>query len=822
MFSFFRSIQSVAFVIIAAALVMSGMMVGMHRSDHPADPGEKVIYKTLPSGHRVSKASFERLVRFINLDGATLEGEMQNPLNQGWFSSLFLEGDLLKSLPTLNALFKERSRSKELTERRWHPYSHRILSEVTQQGIWGYIAPELPEIWNRYQMALRRSEPDLFARKIALFQAQSALSASMQARFLRYQEAMSLREYRAQAFEDGGLTAERLSFFGYRNLFEWFGQDAIERCCDLILYGADRARFLGYRVRSSEARRVWSHDLQKLLEREEGAQWSQVLPRLLRQLQMKQSDLNEIYEELLLFRALMKHQEQFLMEESTLERAYNQWSAQKITGNYFSIPSDLQLHDSMELFSWLSYVEKLCELESLDLQNKPYSVPSDEKEARALFYPKAWKEESRLNREDHPLFAHLYEVRYHSAPKEALLDLYTTGEWAQLQVQEGLWQELCEHVDPLMGKEQEEEGRRKSLILSLPPAQVEKLQQVTLSWFLLHHKEQVRDLLLKTPLEEQKLDFAPKSHQLPLEGIVDAKLLANYLKEQSQLEELSQEYYSQDAAHYYLFTEVKMQGYRRLSYSEAKEKGVLDLLLEEKVRQIDPQLDEKLPEIRHEYAAQEKKMRRDVLVKEALALYYDPSSLVTTLNELGVQTGLSLNEGDSKWSASDLDQLAAFYWTPYLERLRLQAHKGEHSPQQIKEKRGPLELLIEEVTWSRQEAQEKGEQLFDLEVGHSAPCYRQDEEREEASKPLSGFFELGHRFQGEASAIRGESPGRTLLGQIALEQELIGILEMMDLGQSSEREEEGEEEVSLAPSPNEGREDLQSESKEDLATEEEK
>lgn len=691
MFSYFKRIQFIVILLLSSTLVISLWIGRAPAGNSQHDPNEEVVALVLDSGETVSQARLDRMITFLQREKGTLEGERMNPLNHGWFTHLFLQSGHWSHVPTLKAAFEQAAKEKKEADRNWYPYSHRVLSQINQKELWEYFAPQLPQVWQDFSVAMRRGEEDFLQKKVRLYLTQTPLSSQLQERVLRHYEKLSLKEYSAGAFEDGGLTADRLAFLNNKNLSDWFGEKTIEHCARLLFIGADEAKRLGYSCTNGHALRVWQSDLESLLASDESTKNldpTVVVSRLMQKMSLTQSQLTEIYKTLLLFRSLLSHHNQFILHEKSFDAQFASWAHKRVKGLSYTIDPSYRFESGRELMQWLAYSNRLCTM----------------KEYHGASYPVGWKEDADYGE----LGASVFDLELKKLTAEQILSSYSFEQWLNWQISDPLWQEICAVVDPLEDKLSTPEKERKSLLMALSAPQRMKLEELSVRHIVQHRPELIEQLFENEELVKQELVLAQNASKSPLDGITDVKSLIQYLGSRDPLQQQGSSFYYQDVKNCYQFLVVEEKPQRRLSFIEAKSEGILDLILEKEAGLIDE---------REGQLSQEDVMQREVEFLSRISSKYPLGSYWEAISKLAVDAGFEGDFPQSLSSKESMDFLSSHYWVPYLESIR-QSGQDSMIPASL-----PWGLVASALDASRAESAEYGVDLFQVKCGDFAPSF---------------------------------------------------------------------------------------------------
>lgn len=769
MFSYFKRIQLFVIILLSAALIGSLALARAPQSSETADPEEKETQFYLASNKTVSKAEFRRLVAFLDKERGTLDGERFNPLNLGWFTRLFLENEQWKKVPSLHAAFELNAQASREADRLWHPYSHRILSHVTQRGLWEYVAPELDEMWQEYSTALRRDPEAVLSNKVKLYLAQNNLSTYMQERMLRYTENQSLQEYRVSAFKDGGLDAERLAILGNKSVSDWFGEKVLQQCAELVFRGAYEAEKLGYSCSNAQAQRIWRHDFESLLasHADTSVDSALLLTKLLQRAGISQEQLTAIYKQVILYRSLMQHNTQFILHDDSVDNSYGKWSTQTVKGMHFVADEAYHFQNARELFQWLAYSSKLCEHESFG----------------GVSYPVAWKSQDDFG----SFAAHPYTLKVKSLSNNQVLSAYPVEQWLNWQIEDGLWQKACEVIDPLEGQKALASDSRKAALVALSGPQRHKLEQLSVRYIVESNPEFLKSLFEEESPKDSQVVLSEYASTTPFAGLVDSKALIehlNYLSDSSEVE-LNSIYHQNDEL-YYQFEVEQQDSVRRLSFAEAQSMGVADLLLEKEVGFSYSQTPKNSDYGSGQAAEQEEKMRNENAFLQKAMQSYDTTNLLQALTKLSLDHGFDGAFIEETAHKSRLDFLAKNYWIPYFESVR-SAVPG--SNQQLLKSDLPWAPQAQPLEVNREESKQYSFAAFATDAGKFARSFSLDSDNNNRGTYVlssSGKPVLSDVFSGYSGLflveeiLEGDSAGTVLSrsGEQFFAQEVTaGILE---------------------------------------------
>ena len=409
--------------------------------------------------------------------------------------------------------------------------------------------------------------PSDFKVMTELYLESGKLPSSLLIRVLSYQQ----NEYQGIP-KDPYLDQGDLSLFYFHTVEDWFGTNFVELVAQFIHNAAIYAKEKGYQVNSAEARAdLLSKGYEALVQQTK----EEVTPNMLDQywkqtlamLRLTEKQAVALWQEVLLFRKLFSDYGKSVFLDTLAYKQYNGYASEAAEVKLYTLPKQLQLGDFRSLLKYQVYLE---------------TIAKEPKEVLSLDLPETFKTHEELLKTAPQLFEKAYQVEIASLTKREIAAEMTLKQMWQWQLSEAGWNSLRETFKHLPMAKTEEE--RFEALDKLQDELSEEINIFSRNQILLAQPDKIIAALKETPSENKKLLMTLKGEHQSLEGIEHSETLVELL-DQAALSKSPIEAYTQDGQHYYRIVVLEAPSEAQLlTFQEASSKGLLDKMLDEKLK----------------------------------------------------------------------------------------------------------------------------------------------------------------------------------------------------------------------------------------------
>lgn len=554
MLHFFRRYQKIIFLFTTCLVVISFVFFGTYRAIGPSlgkKESDQVLYTTL-QGRKITTGYLEKMERFLELEPAfsydVAKVIQSNPLNDGVLARDFLIhgfGNLLLSENSREILEK-----KAIHEKTYIPYQHPVLKSLSAQKSWEMLVPDLAEQFVHLRQAKDVLSREAIEARVALYLSHQRCNGDFLKQILRYQE------YQEGVAPDPILAHKDLSLFGYHTLRDWFGDQFIEKAAKIVIHGSQLAKVRGLKVAQDEVYVDIHGRVQECFTalQQRGQSLSvqnsaELLRFMAHRLHMEESDVMQIWEDVLYFRRLLDERSSSVRIDGLALEKFHLFAHESVGMKVVEMPKELRFTTVDELKAFELYIEAVGEKRDdlLSLPTRYQSLESIMIGAPELIGRRFWLAVAHVDK------------------KELSSKVPLTELWA--------WEEKnYDHLRNIFGLPSYAQFE------SSDDALREKVDQYAYVRIIDEHPEWIEEVLETKPYENQEIFLAYEQKKNVLTGIVDYVALRDRLEREDFLIN-----YSQDGQNYYKIS-VKEKGKigEILSYEEAKKIGALAALMERK------------------------------------------------------------------------------------------------------------------------------------------------------------------------------------------------------------------------------------------------
>jgi GcvH upstream region-like protein len=568
MLDFFRKYQKIFFFFVAIVTIISFSFFGTYRAmgiDEKEIPDRTFGSKL--DGSVFSEKEVKALVHLLGkstylIDNVIakdfFEADLAQVLIQPYFE--FLKADL-------------EQRCKKI--RQFRPYAHPQASFLNAEVMWQHFAPALAQDVSLLKSNAEEITPETWRLLTKTYLDEQAFPSEMLKRALFYQQ----RQFSWIA-QDNDLLQTDLSLFGFHSLEDWFGERFLYLVSEFIMNASIRAEQRGYRVSSEEAYAdLLQTTYQNLQAHKENVSSEDVLNYLRYELQasgLDQHQGTELWKKVLLFRRLFNEVGEGVFLDPLLQSKFHEFAMQKCIVDLYRLPEALHLQNFRSLLKLQVYLEAVAPKEhSLELPKTFFSVQEVEKRFPEIVQKRFKIELAHVKLED---LAHTISLR----------------ETWDFELVDENWQ-LLQKQFPFLGKDHPTKEERFKLLDRLDENTRLKVDQFARRQIILAHSEWVHNALQDAALQELALSIKTKSSSFALEGIEEAGAFVDLL-ERAPLKASFEpfEFFTQDEENYYRLRVLeKAESKEIMTFAEAMQEGILDLLLDQRLESSYPEVRKK-------------------------------------------------------------------------------------------------------------------------------------------------------------------------------------------------------------------------------------
>ncbi|GAB4190830.1 MAG: hypothetical protein Tsb0015_12390 [Simkaniaceae bacterium] len=610
---------------------------------------DKVI-GTAIDGSKLRSRPLHQMVRFLStdrFDAPFLRNEMANFFNDGVIKREILEsglGDVLAK-----AYFeelKEELGAKIKKFQQFRSYEHPHAPYISIENLYAGFMPGLVQNLTRLR-ALENIDSEAFPLLAKIYVDHSRIQPEMVRKILYYQQNQGGRIER-----DPRLETEDFSLFHAHSLEDWFGRRFLELCCQFIHNSALYAKQSGYQVTAAEARaELLQNGYQALSEMTGGKDlnhedFSNYSSRILYALGLSEKEAVDIWQKVMLMRRMLQDVAGSAVMDNSLWNDYFSYVNEEVNVDVYKLPEELVLQrfwDLLELQTYLEGVSKNADLASLPKDHLP--LQEIIKKAPELVQQRYLVKMSQTS---------LKEV----AQRIGLKEMWNwETHWTN-------WEKIQKEFPQLAGSTSKSQDERLEELERLDPTVRMKIDEFSRKEMVKEHGDWIEEALAQKE-QQKKVIAIPEEGALPLEGIADNKALLVKLEEGLQKKD-SLSCISFDGNTYYrIEVQDKKPEKEILTFKEAKQKGILSAMLEQKLQLLYPSIRTKHPE---SFLKEDGNFKPFYEVKEEVGRWAYQDLLKKIKQTSGAGSANSIKE--------PLEHYAAVSLLPWIQELRKKASEN--------------------------------------------------------------------------------------------------------------------------------------------------
>lgn len=567
MLAFLRTYQKYFFVVITFVIVVSFTFFGTYNGMQKGQFIDKEAFTSL-DGRKIGRHEVEEMILFLGTDAEDklLLGGMWGPnfLNDGVVKKDFLATGLAQKVVAshLTDLQGELA-TRAQKERNYRLYEHPGAKFLSVPNAWNLVAPEMQGQFERFQQFSQPATADAFDARVQLFNSQRRFPHPALRYVLRHQQ----KQY-SWIEPDPNLERIDLALFGYHTVNDWFGSRFMHLVAQAVINGAAFAEEQGYEVSRSEViadlyRNAELSFRQNADNPNVGVTTSEdYLKEQLRRMGMDTAKAVKVWRQVMLFRRVFQDVGSAVLIDPMTVAQLHGYAKESVEGDLYTVQRGVQIGDFATLQKFELYLDSVAQR------------PND-----LLALPKNFKPPQEVVVNTPELAQRRYLVKIASVNKrmlEAKVGVKETWDW---EVREGNWQKLQQEFPGLAEVEATNEEGRYAALNRLAVAIRQRVDSFARAAIVDLHSEWLDQALREADEKEEVLavPFKGRLALIPQEEnpVALMELLDNQYRMQQPLEK-----YSPDGKMFYRITVVdRGEDAEILTFAEAEQRGVLDLLL---------------------------------------------------------------------------------------------------------------------------------------------------------------------------------------------------------------------------------------------------
>jgi GcvH upstream region-like protein len=356
MLHLFRRYEKVIYIGITTVTIISFVFFGTYGTLNTGhETKDEPLFEAV-DGSVVKRSEVERLSRFLSSDlfESVLSGSPlgANFLNDGVIRKDFIESGVGPLL--IRYLGSEDVISTK--ERHYRPYHHPESTFVSSEMIWNQFAPRLKTAFDVFKTGEFKTIEDAFRAKANLYLMESTFPHPMLRQVLAFQ-----LQQQKWLKPDPNLNQTDLALFGYHTTRDWFGDNFLKRCAEVILNVAKKAEFEGYRVTLEAAEADLLRNGEHAYHAHRRPEVAKSIPDYVRQelrlLGFDQGEAVKLWRSVLMFRTYLKDHTTSVVNEGTLLKPFFEGEHEEIVVETHTLQTQLALGSFKDLLQVESYLE---------------------------------------------------------------------------------------------------------------------------------------------------------------------------------------------------------------------------------------------------------------------------------------------------------------------------------------------------------------------------------------------------------------------------------------------------------------------------------
>ncbi len=564
MLGFIRKYQKFFFAITTFIVVISFCFFGVARNIPSNETSEKdIVLGHAIDGSKMHSKQIRLLSRFLasdRFDAPFLRGEIVNFFNDGVIKRDLLESSISNHLVQMYFSEIEGELQKKIPKfQSFRPYSHPLMPQIGVEGIYANFMPQLSKNLTKLRNH-PRADSDFFAILAKIYVDHSRIQPEMLRKILYYQQ-------NQMGSIDPHLETEELTLFHARSLEDWFGKKFIDLCSQFIYNAALHAKKRGFKVSYSQARADFMQKGYNALYEMQGSQqlsneeFTNYTLKILSFLGLTEREAVECWQQVMLFRlSLQDIAGSVSLDDLTFHdffhHSYKEWAY-----DVYHLPSQFILRDFWEVLELQTYLRSTAKHPGMiDLPSQSLSI-------------------NQILDKAPELIERRYETEITQTNLDEVAERISLKEMWQWQIEN--WENLVK-IFPRLGQcsSTSDEDRLEFLETFSKQSQLDGYSRKEI---VKKHPEWIKDALHQQQPTSKILSI-PEKGFLPIEGAEDKNQLISLLESSFSSGEAIETLSFDHLNYYHIKVSNRKAEKEVLTFQEAKEKGILRNLLEEKLQ----------------------------------------------------------------------------------------------------------------------------------------------------------------------------------------------------------------------------------------------
>lgn len=362
MLDFFRRHQRYFFIIITIVIVISFSFFGTYSSMSDGSFREQIAFTTV-SGKEIPRHELDEMVAFIGTDSLDklLFGGAWGPnfLNNGVIRQDFLETGLASMLAEQYSGELQSDLASRLEKEKRHTlYSHPQAPFIGVDAAWTNFAPAMKAHYDTLKSSVDPLNAAALNARVALFLGERQFPSPILKQIMRYQE----KQYN-WVTPDRNLDYMDLSLFGYHTIEDWFGPRFVRLVAEFIINTAAIAEQKGYEVTKADAladlyrNSDISYQQNKSNPQIGVANIQEYFNEQLRRLGMDSNKAAKLWRQVLLFQRYFQDMGSSVFVDPSTFANLDSYALEGVEGEMFRLPTDLRFNNYRTLQKFEVYLD---------------------------------------------------------------------------------------------------------------------------------------------------------------------------------------------------------------------------------------------------------------------------------------------------------------------------------------------------------------------------------------------------------------------------------------------------------------------------------
>jgi len=582
MLEFFRKYQRYFFVVIAIVIVISFSFFGTHQVMSTPKGTEDYPIGASVDGSQMRKKEIDEISRFLWSDRMDMQltekRTMPNFFNDGVIRKDFLSSGL--GVMLVDEYFEnlhEEFQKKVEKHKQFRPYAHPTAPFISVEMLWGQVLPVQKVNLDKFLHENLPVDSKMFSLLADLYLGETAFPPNILREYLMFQQ-----KHYNWVQPDPALPQADLNLFHCTSVEDWFGTEFLQLVSQFVHNASIIAKESGYRVSKEEARvdlfrnGYEALQIQKRSQEVDQAELGNLWKQQLLHLGMDEKAAVAVWQKVMLMRRLFEDYGHAAFLDSHQYQAFHSYASKTALVDLYQLPSALQLSDFNSLLKFAYYLD---------------AVAAQERKGTEL--PVAFASIELMKNKYPELVQQRFLVELAEVKKDDIAQNVSLREMWEWQLEPTHFEELQKQFPELaVSKATDAEGFFEA-IEKLDPRVRQKMDHFSRLEIIDLHPEWITAALDEQHLVTKEIAIAPNGAQVELESVENASELMKLFRVSAikgevecNLEaiqarnDLAQ--YSVDGQTYYRFHVLdRDKEMNVLTFAEANERGLLDMLVDE-------------------------------------------------------------------------------------------------------------------------------------------------------------------------------------------------------------------------------------------------